>query len=348
MPDDFDFTSYRRKRAIDNTPYITYALIAASVVLTAAYWLSMEKATATSLISRLSVSGVRMESRIWEGSLYYFLINIFYHGSWAHLLFNMYWTYKLGVVLETTLPRYAYLGFIVGSAIISNGVELAIFGATGIGMSGVGYALFGLLWAGRGKYESWRFTVSGETYKTFVVWAVICVITTYMGIMNVANGAHFGGMLFGMAIGWLFVAPRRKMEWAIPLALMIGLTVLSLTWLPWRTEWHIHKSEQALRRQDVPGAIRWYERGLKSIGDKQLLYFAGIEAWMAAAKEADSKKDEKGFLEATQRVEEIEKRVQEVFESYQRGATRNSAEQDIQKLQESIKGNKGERETHGD
>ncbi|MCX6378133.1 MAG: rhomboid family intramembrane serine protease [Armatimonadetes bacterium] len=354
MPDDFDFTSPRRKRATENVPYITYALIIASIILTAAYWLSMERSTATSLISQLSVQGVRMERLIWQGHLQYFLLNIFYHGSWAHLLFNMYWTYKLGSVLEVTLPRYAYLGFLVGAALISNGVELALFGQAGIGISGVVYALFGLLWAGRGKYESWRFTVSGETYKTFVVWAVLCVITTYMGVMNIANGAHFGGMLFGMAIGWLFVSPRRKIEWAIPLALMTLITILSITWLPWRTEWYIYKSEEALRKKQYAQAVNWYERGLKSIGSKPLLYYAGLEAWMAVAQEAYEKRDEKGIAKATEQLDEIEKRLQEASEAYRRGAARESSVPDIQNLQGGMKGKgdaqkgKGAKETNGD
>ncbi len=338
MPDDFDFTSYRRKRATENTPYITYTLIFASIVLTAAYWLSMEKSTSTSLINLLSVNNVDMAHLVWQGHLQYFLINIFYHGGWAHLLFNLYWMYKLGSVAELALPRYAYLGFIAGSAIISNGMELAVFGETGIGISGVVYALFGLLWAGRGKHQAWRLEVTGETYKYFVVWAVLCIVTTYMGVMNIANGAHFGGMLFGMAIGWLFISPRRKTEWAIPLVLMTLLTILSVTWLPWRTEWCIFKSEQAFRNQRYAQSVNWYERGLKSIGNKLFLYSTGYQAWAAIAEEAEKRNDAPGLARATEQLAEIDRRMAGAIEAFQRDTTRKNPVPDIESLQDGAKG----------
>ena len=35
---------------------------------------------------------------------------------------------------------------------------------------------------------------------------------------SVANGAHGGGFLFGLCIGYLFYSPRRRYVWAAPFA----------------------------------------------------------------------------------------------------------------------------------
>jgi len=40
--------------------------------------------------------------------------------------------------------------------------------------------------------------------RLFLVWGVLCIVLTVMHTFAVANGAHFGGLLFGLAVGNLF------------------------------------------------------------------------------------------------------------------------------------------------
>ena len=81
--------------------------------------------------------------------------------------------------------------------------------------------------------------------------------------MAVANGAHFGGLLFGLAIGFLCFAPRRKPIWIGMLVFLAAACVVSLTWLPWSYAWNWYKGIQAGERHRYTDAIAYYERSLR-------------------------------------------------------------------------------------
>ena len=152
---------------------------------------------------------------------------IFVHGSWLHLLFNMLWLVQLGRILESTLHPVVYLAFILGAAAVGSACEVLVSGTTGIGMSGVVYAMFGLMWAGRGMFPVWAAVATRDNLRFFIGWGLFCVVATWFHFLSVANGAHGGGFLFGLCIGFLFFTPRRRWVWAAPLALLVGVTVFS-------------------------------------------------------------------------------------------------------------------------
>ena len=152
----------------------------------------------------------------------------FVHGGWLHLLFDMLWLVQLGRILENTLHPLAYLGFVVAAAAVGSGCELLIPPhQTGIGMSGVVYAMFGLMWAGRSAFASWASVATPDNLRLFVLWGLFCIAGTYLHFLNIANGAHVGGFLFGLSVGYLFFTLRRHWVWAVPLVLLAGVTVFS-------------------------------------------------------------------------------------------------------------------------
>ncbi len=53
------------------------------------------------------------------------------------------------------------------------------------------------------------------------------VVGTFFHFLNIANGAHGGGFLLGLSLGYLFFTMRRHWVWAVPLVLLAGVTVFS-------------------------------------------------------------------------------------------------------------------------
>jgi membrane associated rhomboid family serine protease len=223
MPDNWDFTQKpQRAGAVGQTPILTYLLLALSVVTTAAY-----------------LTGGGQPGTLWynvghfgfaetPGAAPWSLITtVFIHGSWLHLLFNMLWLVQIGRILEATLNPIVYLAFLVGAAAVGGGCQFLISGSTGIGMSGVVYAMFALMWAGRGLYPAWGAVATQANLRLFVGWGLFCIVATYLHILAIANGAHAGGFLFGLSVGFLFFTPRRRWVWAAPLVLLVGATVFS-------------------------------------------------------------------------------------------------------------------------
>ena len=281
MPDTWDFSRPRQRQAdpLAQTPTLTYLLVALSVAITGAGLVSGGQPG--SLLNRIGSFGYASPEDIWNGRLWGLITPVFIHGSVFHLLFNMIWMVQLGRLLERSLPPAIYLLFLVAAAAVGSACELLLSGQTGIGMSGVVYAMFGLMWAGRGMYPAWASIATRDNLRLFIGWGLFCVFATYFHILglNVANGAHGGGFLFGLCIGFLFYSPRRRYVWAIPLALLLAALVLACTWQPWSRDWTFWKANREFERKHYAQAIRWYQSSLRHGGDPHDNWYNISLAW---------------------------------------------------------------------
>ena len=292
MPDNWDFSQSRRQQSdpLAQVPILTYLLTALSVIITAAAMLGSQ---AGSFVGRLGTFGLADAEDIWNGHVWGLVTTVFVHGSLWHILFNMIWLVQLGRILERTLPPAVYLGFIIAAAAVGSATELLVSGQTGIGMSGVVYAMFGLMWAGRGGYPVWGTAATRDNLRYFVLWGLFCVVATYFHWfgLNVANGAHAGGFLFGLCIGYLFYSPRRRWVWTAPLAVLLTASVLACTYQPWSANWTFWKGNKEFSREHYAQAIVWYQSSLRRGGDPHANWHNISLSWNNIAVDAQSRKD---------------------------------------------------------
>lgn len=279
MPDSWDFARTRQRQAdpLAQAPLLTYLLTALSVVITAAGLLSAGQTG--SLLYRIGNFGYANPQEIWNGQIWGLVTTVFIHAGVWHILFNMIWLVQLGRVLERSLSPVVYPAFLIAAAAVGSTSEMLISGTTGIGMSGVVYAMFGLMWAGRGMYPAWGAIATVENLRLFIGWGLFCIVATYFHFFNVANGAHAGGFLFGLCIGFLFFSPRRRYVWAIPLTLLLAASVLACTWQPWSADWTFWKGNHEFERKHYAQAIRWYQASLARGGDAHDNWYNISLAW---------------------------------------------------------------------
>ncbi len=88
--------------------------------------------------------------------------------------------------------------FAAGSA----AAELAIFDG-GVGLSGIVYGMFALLWSLSWKDARFEDALDRQTIILFVGWFFLCIGTTITGVMPVANVAHGMGAVLGVSLGWV-------------------------------------------------------------------------------------------------------------------------------------------------
>lgn len=155
---------------------------------------------------------------IKQGQVWRLVTPIFLHGSWMHLVFNMYMLYYLGGQMENRRGWWRLMLFVLVTAIFSNTAEVLINATSNEvacpvcfgGMSGVDYALFGYVWM-RARYDSGSgFYISQFTIILLIAWFFI----GFTGWMPIANAAHAGGLFLGVVIGYLpvmFPALRNKL-----------------------------------------------------------------------------------------------------------------------------------------
>ena len=195
----------------ESTPHLTYALIAACVGV----FIALQTDMGNSLKQTLSISSYEIDGNsvkwpgladIRQGEWWRLVTPIIIHLGWLHIIFNMMWLHQLGKMFEYTHGALKLIVFIIVTGVLSNLFQYADFasslfgrGPTFGGMSGVVYALAGYCWI-RGRLVPFSdIELPPETMKFLMIWFAIC----FLPFLPIANGGHTGGLLAGLAIGWI-------------------------------------------------------------------------------------------------------------------------------------------------
>jgi GlpG protein len=190
---------------------LTWILIAASVAVTLLSSWPEAPPAVTRFLRMLYISEPLTLLRppghlpeVLHGQIWRLLTPILIHGGLIHILFNMWCLFDLGGILERHegTKRLALLVIVLGVG--SNVVQYLLAGPRFGGMSGVLFGLVGYVWI-RGKFDlTYGLFLHTQTVIYMLVWYFLCLFGL---IGNIANGAHTGGLLLGMA--WGFWAAKR-------------------------------------------------------------------------------------------------------------------------------------------
>lgn len=228
-------------------PIVALLLVIANVIVTAFAHLLPEP-TYTWLYA--SGAEIWIDRKGWG-----LLGSIFIHAGVLHLMFNCYWVWLFGRLMERELGSLRFLLFFLGTAVFSSIAELAWAGQPGVGMSGVAYALFGFLLVNPSRHADFRRVLSGNIRLLMLGWLVACFVLTYTGVLNVANFAHLGGFVSGGLVGAAWYRNRWQ-ERARATCVLLGAAALVVAfWAPWQPAWQIGKAYRALVAEDDATAL---------------------------------------------------------------------------------------------
>jgi len=140
------------------------------------------------------------------GQVWRAITPIFIHMDPLHLLFNCWWLYDLGSLLEKRKGWPRLLALVLLAAILPNMLQAAIDGPVFGGMSGVVFALLGYAWI-----MSERSPESGIRLHPLIPvfmggWLALGFIWPAMGM---ANWAHLGGLAVGLVFAFVELAVRQ-------------------------------------------------------------------------------------------------------------------------------------------
>jgi tetratricopeptide (TPR) repeat protein/membrane associated rhomboid family serine protease len=232
---------------------------------------------------------------IWSGAYWGFFTSAFVHIAVWHILFNMWWLKDFGTLLEPSMGRIKFILFTLSAGAVSSGAQLAFTDDTGIGFSGVVYAMFGYMLATRNVEPVYQKIVDKRTIVWLLGWLVLCIILTVTGVWNVANGSHIAGFLFGLCIGYAFTARTYVLLSRFGLLPLIVLTVLSATYMPWSDAW-------LAKSGDYEAAIKSISKAIEKNPDNSVAYYNRGLSYFRIKKDQEALKDlnraiEMGFLE---------------------------------------------------
>jgi len=153
-------------------------------------------------IDRFGVAPIAFWREPWR-----LFLSIFPHVGFFHLLFNVYWLWVLGTVLEEVFGHAKTAALIVLFAVVSMTAEFALFDG-GVGLSGVNYGLVGLLWVLSKRDRRFAEAMDQRTLNLMVAWFFVCIALTVTRVQPVANVAHGVGALLGVLVGVILVEKR--------------------------------------------------------------------------------------------------------------------------------------------
>ena len=186
----------------------------AAIVVTVLWW------------SGRGIEAFEANGKVWEKwELWRAFTSTLPHASFFHLAFNLYWLWIFGALIERV---YGHLKTAAIFAFLAFGSMLAEFAVSegGVGLSGVGYGLWGMLWVLQKRDPRFANAVDRLTSQTFVIWFFLCIVLTLTNVFPVANVAHGAGAVLGALLGWA-ASGTLSMKWKAITALAIFM-ILSL------------------------------------------------------------------------------------------------------------------------
>jgi membrane associated rhomboid family serine protease len=187
-----------------------------SIGVTVAWW------------SGTNISFLFENAEIRRGQLWRVFTSVLPHLDILHLAFNLYWLWILGTTVERVFGHLKTVLLILLLALGSGSIDFA-FAQGGVGLSGVGYGLFGLLYVLSHRDPRFTDSLNARTVNLFVGWFFICIFTTVTHVFSVANVAHGAGAVFGLLMGYAIVLPGRRVLCAAGIATLVVVGLCGAT-----------------------------------------------------------------------------------------------------------------------
>ncbi len=150
-----------------------------------------------------------LSSTLASGQVWRLLTPDFLHFSWTHIIFNSVMLWFLGSQIEWFDGRGRLLTLFLVTSIFSNGLQYLVSGPLFGGLSGVVYGILGYCWLSQRKSPRFQFPSALVTFA--VAWMVIgfTPFTEMLGLGRMANEAHLGGFVSGVALALVLPVKRR-------------------------------------------------------------------------------------------------------------------------------------------
>lgn len=156
-----------------------------------------------------------------QGQVWRLVTPIFLHFSPMHIAFNMIWLFIFGGPIENRYGTWFLLLLVVTIAVVSNFLQGVmperLDGSVGNfgGMSGVVYGLFGFAWMKSMYDPASGLRVPQSTVVILLVFMLLGMSHILDNVMRdgTANWCHGGGLVTGMAMGYLpiwFAGLKRR------------------------------------------------------------------------------------------------------------------------------------------
>jgi len=224
-----------------STPYVNWFLIALNITIFLFQWIQMmSDPRGADRFTRTFGEVPAHLAALLAGSPKYtlpavavpFFTSMFLHGSWMHVLMNMWGLYIFGDNIEDHLGHFKYLVFYVTGGLLAMATQVAVYPRSNVPVLGASGAIASVLGAyfvlyPRARVLTWVFEL-----LIVVIWIPAWIVLGYWFVLNVLSGteavsalhrqnmggvafwAHIGGFVAGVVMIKLFPERQRRYPYA--------------------------------------------------------------------------------------------------------------------------------------
>jgi rhomboid family protein len=219
-----------------STPYINSFLIGLNLLIYFFEW-SLDSASLKALVDQLGIVPAHLTALL-SGSPTYsltaialpFLTSMFLHGSWMHVIGNMWFLYIFGDNVEDYLGHFKYLVFYLLVGLIAMATQIVVDPSSRVPTIGASGAIAGVLGAyfvlyPRARVLTWFFVfiVQVPAWVMLGYWFVLQFLSgtatslAYEGhnVGGVAFWAHVGGFVAGVVLIKLLPERQRRYRYDV-------------------------------------------------------------------------------------------------------------------------------------
>lgn len=200
--------------------------------------------------------------QIYDGQYWGVVVNSLVHAFPLHIATNLIGLWVFGAFLERRIGWFRLFVFGLVSSVFSSLAQLAFTNDAGLGLSGVNYALFGLIFV---------MAINKPIYKMkFHYWIGLFMIgflffslymnTTYEWYIAVES--EIAGLFWGVLIG-LFSYIKSPSIRLIGMVIPFGAALITLFYAPWSSMWQCQKAIEHHENEQIDKAIEHYDIALK-------------------------------------------------------------------------------------
>ena len=249
-------------------PWLTWLFSLVCILI----WLGIQTEGTLETNQQLAKWGFYSYDEILNGKIWGLISANFFHQDAMHLLFNLVWLLLLGSKIEREAGRLAYLALVFGACLVSSGSEIGLSDQSGIGISGVVYGLVGFILIASLKLETYQNYLSRKDFVWLLGWLFACIVLTQTGVLNIANAAHFGGLLWGMCFAAAMLDWPARLPARLGLVGILSASLLPLVWLPWSPQWLAHRGTQAFENKDMSQAEYYLSQAAAKNSEQAYVY----------------------------------------------------------------------------
>ena len=221
-----------------SVPFVTWFLIALNIVIFFFQW-AMGPRAGQAFVMQYGEVPAHLAAFLGGSHRYTlpqvalpFFTSMFLHGSWMHVILNMWGLYIFGDNVEDYFGHFKYLVFYLLAGLLAMATQVAIYPHSNIPTVGASGAIAGVMGAyfvlyPRARVLTWIFEL-----LIVVVWLPAWIILGYWFVLNLLSGsetvwavhrqnmggvavwAHVGGFLAGMVMVKVFPERSRRSPYA--------------------------------------------------------------------------------------------------------------------------------------